>query len=86
MKYKEKEKEKMVEAQQKIEKAYKQKVIFLRRSKKGAHLFAFNYEGALGGDVGSIIIDVSEVEKVIAGKTEWCKVGVIPAEKQEEGN
>ena len=69
--------------QQKIEeeeKEYKNKVIFLRRSKKGAHLYAFNYEGALGGDVGSLIMDVSEVKKLLTGSTEWIKVGVIPVD------
>lgn len=59
---------------------YKQKVVFLRKSKKGAHLYAFNYEGALGGDVGSLIMDVSEVERLLAGSTEWIKVGVIPTD------
>ena len=68
----------------KEEEGYKQKVVFLRRSKKGAHLYAFNYESALGSDVGSLIMDVSEVEKVIEGKSEWCKVGVVPV-KEEEG-
>ena len=59
---------------------YKQKVIFLRKSKKGAHLFAFNYEEALGDNIGSLIMDVSEVERLIAGSTEWIKVGVIPVD------
>jgi len=59
---------------------YKQKVVFLRKSKKGAHLYAFNYEGALGGDVSSLIMDVSEVERLLAGSTEWIKVGVLPVD------
>ena len=58
---------------------YKTKVLFLRKSRKGAHLYAFNRNGVLGGDVGSLIIDVSEVERLIAGSTIWIKVGVIPA-------
>jgi hypothetical protein len=57
---------------------YKNKVLFLRKSKAGAHLYAFNYEGALGGDVGSLIMDVSEVERLLEGSTEWIKVGVVP--------
>ena len=72
-----------VPAGTKEEEGYKQKVVFLRRSKKGAHLYAFNYEGALGGDVGSLIMDVSEVERLLMGSTEWIKVGVVPA--KEEG-
>ena len=83
--------EKKMAKQQKIgvpagiteEEGYKNKVVFLRKSKKGAHLYAFNYEGALGGDVGSIIMDVSEVERLLEGSTEWIKVGVIPAEDRE---
>jgi hypothetical protein len=67
-----------VPAGTKEEEGYKNKVVFLRRSKKGAHLYAFNYEGALGGDVGSLIMDVSEVERLLEGSTEWIKVGVIP--------
>ena len=62
---------------------YKTKVIFLRKSKKGAHLYAFNRDGILGGDVGSILLDVSEVKRLIAGGTEWIKVSVIPAEESE---
>jgi hypothetical protein len=60
------------------EKTYKNPVLFLRKSKAGKHLYAFNHDGALGGDVGSIIMDVSEVERLLEGSTEWIKVGVIP--------
>ena len=63
---------------------YKTKVVFLRKSKKGAHLYAFNYEGALGGDVGSLIMDVSEVERLLEGSTTWIKVGVVPAKEEGE--
>ena len=66
------------------EKVYKNPVVFLRKSKAGKHLYAFNYEGALGGDVGSLIMDVSEVEKVIEGKSEWCKIGVLPVKEDGE--
>ena len=62
---------------------YKTKVIFLRKSKKGAHLYAFNRDGILGGDVGSILVDVSEIKRLIAGGTDWVKVSVIPAEESE---
>ena len=63
---------------------YKTKVVFLRKSKKGAHLYAFNRDGILGGDVGSILMDVSEIKRLIAGSTDWVKVSVIPAGKSEE--
>ena len=69
--------------QEKIEekKSYKQPVLFLRKSKVGKHLYAFNREeegvSVLGGRIGSILMDVSEVERLIAGSTEWIKVGVI---------
>jgi len=60
----------------------RQPVLFLRKSKAGKHLYAFNREeegtAVLGGEVGSLIMDVSEVEKLLAGSTEWIKVGVLP--------
>lgn len=62
------------------EKAYKNPVLFLRKSKAGKHLYAFNYEGALGGDVGSLIMDVSEIERLLEGSTAWIKIGVIPVD------
>jgi len=57
--------------------------VFLRKSKAGAHLYAFNREGALGGGIESILMDVSEVERLIEGSTEWIKVSVMK-EKEEE--
>ena len=59
-------------------KAYKQPILFLRKSKGGKHLYAFNRDGALGGGVKSLIMDISEVERLLAGSTEWIKVGVLP--------
>ena len=77
-----------------VEKAYKQDVLFLRKSKAGKHLYAFNRDtegtAVLGGAVASLIMDVSEVERLLAGTTEWIKIGVIPevtagtSEKKEE--
>ena len=63
---------------------YKNKVVFLRKSKAGKHLYAFQRDGVLGEGIGSIIVDVSEVERLIEGSTTWVKVGAIP-EKEEEG-
>ena len=62
---------------------YKNKVVFLRKSKKGAHLYAFNREGALGGGIESILIDVSEVERLIEGSTEWIKVSIMETKETE---
>ena len=59
-------------------KTYKQPILFLRKSKGGKHLYAFNRDGALGGGVKSLIMDISEVERLLAGSTEWIKVGVLP--------
>ena len=60
------------------EKVYKNKVVFLRRSKAGNHLFVFDSREDL--DAGStLIMDVSEVERLIGGGTDWIKVSVLPA-------
>lgn len=74
--------------EKKEEKTYKNRVVFLRKSKRGAHLYAFNREGILGGGVTgaveSLLMDVSEVERLIAGSTEWIKVSVISAGDTEK--
>ena len=76
-----------MEAQdEKGKRAYKVPVLFLRKSKAGKHLYAFNRvdeEGkdVLGGDVGSVLINISEIEDVLTGKADWVKVSVLPAEK-----
>ena len=78
---------KMTTGEKEDKKEYKQPVLFLRKSKQGKHLYAFNREEqgstVLGGDVGSIIMDVSEVERLLAGSTDWIKVGVIPKRPEE---
>ena len=62
---------------------YKNKVVFLRKSKKGEHLYAFDYNGAFAdAKEGSIIMNITEVEALIAGKFESIKVSVMP--KTEE--
>lgn len=85
--------------QQKIaeveKKVYKNPVIYLRKSKAGEHLYAFNVEGqgedlegskdVLGDNVGSLIMNVSDVKKLLDGQMDWIKVSVMPAEKPEEG-
>jgi hypothetical protein len=86
----------MAKKEEEEKKTYKQPVLFLRKSKTGKHLYAFNRESelevvdmtqkgmVLGGEVGSLIMDVSEVERLIAGTTEWIKIGVIPKGTVEE--
>ena len=64
---------------------YKNKVVFLRKSKKGDHLFVFDSrEDLISG--GTLIMNVSEVERLIGGGTEWVKVSVLPPESAAEGS
>ena len=81
---------------EKEEKKYKRPVLFLRKSKKGAHLYAFNMvkdlreedaEDAdmmvLGGGVESLLMNISDVEKVISGEYESTKVSVMLKEEED---
>lgn len=62
---------------------YKNKVVFLRKSKKGEHLYAFDYNGAFASAIeGSLVLNISEVEALIAGRFDSVKVSVMP--KKEE--
>ena len=72
-------------------KTYANPILYLRKSKKGEHLYAFNVnaknlEGeetedmVLGGNIGSLILNVSDVEKLLADKLDWVKVSVVSAE------
>ncbi len=61
---------------------YTNKVLFLRKSKKGKHLYAFQRDGILGGGVGSIVLNVSEVKDLIDGKAEWIKVSAMKEENR----
>lgn len=65
--------------QKKIEEEpeYKHKVVFLRRSKAGKHLFVFDSRKDLEAGA-SLIMDISEVERLVAGTTDWIKVSVLP--------
>ena len=63
----------------KEQKQYKNPVVFLRKSKAGDHLFVHDSrEDLIGG--GTLIMNVSDVEKLIGGGTEWIKVSVLPLE------
>ena len=71
------------------EKTYKHPVLFLRKSKAGEHLYAFNVEKkdaegmVLGNDIGSLLINVSEIEKLLDNKMGWVKVSVLPPRAAE---
>jgi hypothetical protein len=60
-------------------KEYKNPVVFLRKSKAGDHLFVFDSrEDLVAG--GTLIVNVSDVERLIGGGTDWIKVSVLPPE------
>ena len=63
------------------EKSYKNAVVFLRRSKAGNHLFVHDNKVVLIGG-GTLIMNVSDVEKLLGGGTEWIKVSVLPPESE----
>ena len=66
-------------------KEYKNKVVFLRKSKAGNHLFAFDYNGAFASaKEGLIIMNLSEVEALIAGAYDSIKVSIIEKAVEEE--
>ena len=75
-------------------KTYKNKVVYLRLSKVGEHVYAFNVESkdeegvgtgemALGEKVESLIANRKEVEAVLSGSAEYAKISVLPV---KEGN
>jgi hypothetical protein len=66
------------------EKKYKNKVVFLRKSKKGKHLYAFDNEGALS-KAESILMNISDVQALIAGEYESIKVSIMEKEDGAEG-
>ena len=76
-------------------KVYKHPVLYLRKSKAGEHLYAFNVdvrdtegeptgEAVLGSKVESLIANIGEVKKVIDGSMDWCKISVMAAEEAGE--
>jgi hypothetical protein len=72
--------EEKVEEEKKSE--YKRPVLFLYKSKKGKHLYAFNRETddggeVLGGGVESLLVNIADVEKVISGEWKSIKVSVM---------
>ena len=83
-------KQEKLETEEEEEIEYKNKVVFLRKSRAGKHLFVFDSrEDLISG--GTLIMNVSDVEKLIGGGTDWIKVSVLPPEsaadktEKEEG-
>ena len=75
-------------------KTYKNKVVYLRLSKAGEHVYAFNVESkdeegvgtgemALGRGIESMIANVREVTAMLEGSAEYAKISVLPV---KEGN
>ena len=62
---------------------YKNKVLFLRISKTGKHLYAFNRDGILGGDVESIVLNVSEIKELLRDEINWVKISAMPVKEDD---
>jgi len=69
------------------EKEYDSKVLFLRKSKAGKHLYAFNRDEILGVGVKSILINVEDMHQLLGGG-DWCKVSAMmdSGEEKEEND
>jgi hypothetical protein len=64
-------------------KVYANKVLFARVSKEGNHVYMFNHDGILDPKYESLLMNVSDLEKLLAGKYESIKVSAM-AKKEEE--
>ena len=73
----------MEKIEEEEEREYKNPVVFLRKSKKGEHLFVFDSKHVLIGG-GTLIMNVSDVEKLLGGGVDWIKVSVLPPESAAE--
>ena len=79
----------MAKEKEEEEKVYRKPVLFLYKSKAGKHLYAFNSERedgkgeVLGGEVESLIVNISDVEKVVSGEWKSTKVSVMYKEEAE---
>ena len=79
---------KMAKEKEVEKKTYKTPILYLHISRAGEHLYAFNIEKkdgsmVLGGEVESLILNVSEVSAVLEGRMEWAKVSVLLTKKGE---
>ena len=75
----------MTKQEKKEKEVYKNKVVFLRKSKIGDHLFVHDSRGDLVKG-GTLIMNVSEVERLLSDGTKWIKVSVLPPESAAEGS
>ena len=67
----------------KEKKEYKNKVIWLHKSRKGDHLYAFANEGVFH-NAKSILMNVSEVMALIEGFSDGIKISIISQEDDTE--
>lgn len=64
-------------------KTYKNKVLFARISKAGNHIFLFNNEDILSPKYESLLINKSDMEKLISGEYESIKVSAMEVKKED---
>ena len=77
------EKEEVEEGKE--EKQYKNKVVFLHKSRAGEHLYAFDNNGAFEKAIeGSIIVNISDIEALLSGKFQSAKVSIMPKDTKKE--
>jgi hypothetical protein len=62
---------------------YQNKVLFARLSKEGNHVYMFNHDGILNEKYASLLINVSDIEKLIARKYESIKVSAMEVKEDE---
>lgn len=62
---------------------YENKVLFARLSKEGNHVYMFNHDGILDPKYASLLLNVSDLVKLIERKYESIKVSAM--EVKEEG-
>ena len=62
---------------------YKNKVLFLRKSKSGTHLYAFNREKILGEGIDALLINIAEIEPLIDGRFESIKISAMPVKEEK---
>ena len=84
----------MVKAKEEVkeeEKTYANPILYLHKSAKGGHLYAFNIEKrggeegdmVLGDDIESLLMNISDVTAVMNGEMTWCKVSIMPKKVEE---
>jgi hypothetical protein len=59
-------------------KVYANKVLFARVSKEGNHVYMFNHDEILSPGFESLLINKSDLEKLLEAKYESIKVSAMP--------